>query len=319
MKRFFKSLSDAEKLALAISLEDEEASLYREIARRMRRENPHIAAALETLRLEEIEHRDQLTRVFHKAFGEDEVIPLVRRQDVAGLVPSYDLPPEDRLDIDRINTFVRTSEAEIARFYARAVETVSNPEVRKAFERLAEIEKQHEDLDLRMDAAARLDQAALVDPQRHLFLLQVIQPGLVGLMDGSVATLAPLFAAAFATGDSKETFLVGLAASVGAAISMAFAEGLSDDGSLTGRGKPLLRGLITGLMTFVGGIGHTLPYLIPTIHLANTIAILVVSVELFTIAWIRNRYMDTPFLRSTFQVVVGGALVFAAGVLIGHG
>jgi len=317
MKRMFKSLSDAERLALAVSLEEEEATLYREFARRMRKENPHVAAELESLRAEEIEHRDALMKVFRGQFGED--LPLVRRQDVAGFIPSFVLPEEGKLDVDRINNQIRVSEAEIARFYEKSLEYCTNDAVRRIFSQLAETEKQHEALDIRIDAAARLDRAPLVDPKKHLFLLQVIQPGLVGLMDGSVATLAPLFAAAYATHNAKETFLVGLAASVGAAISMAFAEGLSDDGSLTGRGKPFIRGLVTGIMTLIGGIGHTLPYLIPTFTVANSIAIGVVAVELFVIAWIRNRYMDTPFLRSVFHVVVGGVLVFAAGVLIGHG
>lgn len=323
MKRSFKSLTDAEKVALAIVLEDDEADLYREFARRMRSTNAHVAAELESLRQEEIDHRDRLTAVFRREFGEE--IPLVRRQDVAGFVPSFTLPEEGKLGIEQINNHIRVAEAEIAGFYEKARETCANAAVRKAFGELATIEKQHEALDLRIDAAARLDATPLVDPQKHLFLLQVIQPGLVGLMDGSVATLAPLFAAAYATHSPKETFLVGLAASVGAAISMAFAEGLSDDGSLTGRGKPFIRGLITGLMTFIGGIGHTIPYLIPyvfanaTFNLANNVAITVVVAELFAIAWIRKRYMDTPFLRSMYQVVLGGALVFAAGVLIGHG
>ena len=148
-------------------------------------------------------------------------------------------------------------------------------------------------------------------------MLQVVQPGLAGLMDGSISTLAPLFAAAFATRNTWETFLVGLAASVGAGVSMGFAEALSDDGSLTGRGKPWIRGGITGLMTSVGGIGHTMPYLIGDFNIATSIAIAVVMIELWVIAWIRARYMDTRFLRAAFEVVVGGLIVFAAGILIG--
>ena len=150
-----------------------------------------------------------------------------------------------------------------------------------------------------------------------MFVLQYVQPGLAGLMDGSVSTLAPLFAAAFATHQPWATFLVGMAASVGAGISMAFAEALSDDGSLTGRGTPWIRGSVTGLMTAIGGLGHTLPYLIPDFWTATLLAFAVVVVELAVIAWIRHRYMDTPLLSAAFQVMVGGALVFAAGILIG--
>jgi erythrin-vacuolar iron transport family protein len=149
------------------------------------------------------------------------------------------------------------------------------------------------------------------------FVLKVVQPSLVGLMDGSVSTLAPLFATAFATGDSRITFLVGLAAAVGAAISMAFSEGLSDDGTLTGRGNPILRGSITGVATFVGGILHTLPFLLPQVGIALYVAFGVVGVELLAISFIRYRYFRMSFLVSAFQVILGGALVFASGILIG--
>ncbi len=149
-------------------------------------------------------------------------------------------------------------------------------------------------------------------------MLQVVQPGLAGLMDGSVSTLAPLFAAAFATLDTHKTFLVGLAASIGAGISMGFAEALSDDGSLTGRGRPLTRGLVCGLMTAVGGLGHTLPYLIPHFYTATYLAVAVVVAELVAISYIRNHYMDTPLTSAIFQVVIGGVLVFLAGILIGN-
>ncbi|MEP2573142.1 MAG: VIT1/CCC1 transporter family protein, partial [Nitratireductor sp.] len=155
--------------------------------------------------------------------------------------------------------------------------------------------------------------------ERRQFILTYIQPGLAGLMDGSVSTLAPIFAAAFATHDTWQTFLVGLAASVGAGISMGFTEVASDDGRLSGRGSPIKRGLATGIMTTVGGLGHALPYLIPHFTTATAVAIAIVFVELWAIAWIQNRFMDTPFWRASFQVVLGGALVFAAGVLIGSG
>jgi erythrin-vacuolar iron transport family protein len=153
--------------------------------------------------------------------------------------------------------------------------------------------------------------------EQRAFVLSVIQPGLAGLMDGSISSLAPLFAAAFATRDSHTAFLVGLATAIGAGISMAFSEGLSDDGKLSGRGSPWVRGFVCGLMTFLGALGHTLPFLIPAFLTAALIAAGVVIVELLLIAWIRNHYMDTPLLAATFQVVVGGVIVFLAGILIG--
>jgi len=153
--------------------------------------------------------------------------------------------------------------------------------------------------------------------QQRTFVLSVVQPGLAGLMDGSISSLAPLFAAAFATRDSHTAFLVGLATAIGAGISMACSEGLSDDGKLSGRGSPWLRGAVCGLMTFVGAVGHTLPFLIPAFLTAALLAAAVVIAELLLIAWIRHRYMDTPLLAATFQVVVGGVIVFLAGILIG--
>lgn len=154
--------------------------------------------------------------------------------------------------------------------------------------------------------------------EQRAFVLNVVQPGLAGLMDGSISSLAPLFAAAFATRDSHTAFLVGLATAIGAGISMAFSEGMSDDGILSGRGSPWVRGMVCGLMTFLGALGHTLPFLIPTFLTASLIAAGVVVAELLLIAWIRNRYMDTPLLAATFQVVVGGVIVFLAGILIGN-
>jgi rubrerythrin len=318
MKRSFRSLTDPELIALAVSLEEEEAGLYREFARRVRASNPHMAAEMESLRHEETEHAALLRRAFQERYGEAD-IPLIRRTDIAGFIPAFTLPAEGQLDNRAIMSHVGVSEAEAGRYYERAAEQTSDPELQQLFRDLAETERHHQSTETRIGAAIRLDESPNLDPEKHLFLLQVIQPGLVGLMDGSVATLAPLFAAAFATRSTHEAFLIGLAASVGAAISMGFAEGLSDDGSLTGRGKPFLRGLVTGGMTFVGGIGHTLPYLIHNFNVANSLAIAVVIVELFAISWIRKKYMDTPFLRSSFQVVFGGLLVFAAGVWIGHG
>jgi erythrin-vacuolar iron transport family protein len=151
----------------------------------------------------------------------------------------------------------------------------------------------------------------------NTFVLQTVQPALAGLMDGSVSTLAPIFAAAFATHKPHVAFLVGVSAAVGAGISMAFAEGLSDDGILTGRGHPFRRGVIIGVMTFLGGIFHTIPFLSTNFHTALLVASIVVGIELIAIAYIRYHYFQMKFWLSVFQVVVGGALVFAAGILIG--
>ena len=226
------------------------------------------------------------------------------------------LPP---LGVQVVRKQAEIMELETRRFYERAIQRVTDASVRKLLGDLAEAERRHS------ATAAALEEKHLTPEvreeeeagSRRLFLLQIVQPGLAGLMDGSVSTLAPLFAAAFATKNSWDAFLVGLAASVGAGISMGFAEALSDDGSLTGRGRPWIRGVVCGLMTTAGGIGHTLPYLISNFRIATAIAVGVVSAELAAISYIRHRYMDTPFLTAAFQVVVGGVLVFLAGILIG--
>lgn len=317
MKRSFKDLSAAEVLALAISLEEEDGRLLEEFARRMRPNYPKAAASLDTMRKEEDSHRHRLTALFQQKYGPE--IPLLRRQDVRGFVRRDSLQSVQPWDIQRVRKQVALMELETQRFYARAAQLTTDAETRQLLGDLAEEERRHEVLSSQFDPAhqAENEQQEEAETARQLFLLQVVQPGLVGLMDGSVSTLAPLFAAAFSTREPWPTFLVGVAASVGAAISMGFAEALSDDGSLTGRGHPYLRGIICGLMTMLGGIGHALPYLIPHFWIATAVATGVVIVELFAIAWIRFRYMDSPFSTSMFQVVLGGVLVFLAGILIG--
>ena len=257
--------------------------------------------------------------MFRRKYGED--IPLIRRQDVSGFVRRDPLASIRPWDIERVRKQVALMELETQRFYSCAAERASNAELRQLLGDLAEVERRHEVQSAELDPAhqPRSEKEEEARVARQLFVLQVIQPGLVGLMDGSVSTLAPLFAAAFATKNSHSTFLVGIAASVGAGVSMGFAEALSDDGSLTGRGHPYIRGVVCALMTLVGGVGHALPYLIDKFWLATTIAMVIVFLELFAIAWIRNRYMDSPFAISVVQVIVGGLLVFLAGVLIGSG
>lgn len=317
MKRSFKDLSSQEVLALAIALEEEDARIYGEYARVLRPDFPAAAAELDTMRQEENGHRHRLIELFEKKYGSE--IPLLRRQDVRGFVnrpAAYSLRP---LGVQEIRQRVDVMEAETRRFYDRAVQHVTDADLRQLLGDLAEEERKHEAMAAQIAPAGQpaADRAAESDASRRLFVLQIVQPGLAGLMDGSVSTLAPLFAAAFATKTSHDAFLVGLAASLGAGISMGFAEALSDDGSLTGRGKPILRGIVCGGMTFLGGIGHALPFLIPQFWPATVVAMIVVAIELVVIAWIRKRYMDTPFLAAMFQVVVGGVLVFLTGILIG--
>ena len=313
----FSALSEREVLALAISNEEEDHRIYLSIADRLRSKYPSSARMFEEMAAEESGHRDMLHDHYRRKFGE--FLPLIRRQDVRGFVRHRPVWMAETLGLDEVRRFAAVTEMETARFYRRAAAESRDPAIRELLTRLAEAEDVHSDLAeqlegsvLTMDARAREDATA-----RRLFLLQYVQPGLAGLMDGSVSTLAPLFAAAFATHANWQTFLVGLAASVGAGISMGFAEALSDDGSLTGRGAPFLRGLVCGAMTFLGGIGHTLPYLLPGFALATAASFAVVALELAAISFVRYRYMDTPFLQAAFQVVVGGVLVFAAGVLIG--
>jgi rubrerythrin len=313
----FADLTEQEILALAITNEDEDSRIYRGFAEGLRQKYAASAKVFDEMADEEVRHRTMLFELYRSKFGE--YLPLIRRQDVKGFVSKKPLWLMSPLNLDEVRKFAENMEYEAARFYRRAAETTRDTSVRQLLVELAEIETEHEGL------AHKLGQQILTpsardkedETARRVFVLQYVQPGLAGLMDGSVSTLAPLFAAAFATHNTWETFLVGLAASVGAGISMGFAEALSDDGSLTGRGAPLVRGVVCGTMTAIGGLGHTLPFLIPNFWTATVIAIAVVVVELIAISYIRHRFMDTPFLAASFQVLVGGALVFAAGILIG--
>ena len=316
MKRF-ADLSEQEILALAITNEDEDSRIYRGFAQGLRASFPASAKVFDEMADEEVRHSTMLFDLYRSKFGE--YLPLIRRQDVKGFIAKKPLWLMRPLPLEEVRKFAETMEYEAERFYRKAAETTRDASTRQLLTELAEIEAQHENLAHRLEENILTPgtRAEETETERRMFLLQYVQPGLAGLMDGSVSTLAPLFAAAFATHNTWETFLVGLAASVGAGISMGFAEALSDDGSLTGRGTPWLRGSVCGLMTTVGGIGHTLPYLIPNFWTATTLAVAVVVVELAAISWIRYRYMDTPFLSATFQVMVGGALVFLAGILIG--
>ena len=315
--RKFNSLSEREILALAISLEEEDERIYADFAEGLRQDFPASAAVFDGMRDEESSHRRRLIELFREKFGDH--IPLLRRQDVRGFVsrkPVWLIRP---LGLDAVRNQASVMEVETRRFYEKAAARAQDAHLRQLLDDLAQEERSHQDRadelqkdKLRPDVKHKEDEAS-----RRLFVLQIVQPGLAGLMDGSVSTLAPVFAAAFATHSSWDAFLVGLAASVGAGISMGFAEALSDDGSLTGRGHPWVRGFICGLMTALGGIGHTLPFLIPDFRVAMTAAMLVVVIELGIISWIRHRYMETPAFSAALQVGLGGILVFVTGVLIG--
>lgn len=316
MKRF-SDLTEQEILALAISNEEEDSRIYRGFAEGLRQQYAASAKVLDEMADEEVRHRTMLFDLYRSKFGD--YLPLIRRQDVKGFIQKKPLWLVRPLGLDDVRKYAEDMEFEAARFYRRAAETTRDASTRQLLVELAEVEDKHEDLAHRLgeQILTKSARAAEDETARRVFLLQYVQPGLAGLMDGSVSTLAPLFAAAFATHNTWETFLVGMAAAVGAGISMGFAEALSDDGSLTGRGAPWIRGTVCGVMTMLGGIGHTLPYLIRDFWAATVLAVIVVAIELTAISYIRYRYMDTPFLSAAFQVVVGGTLVFLAGILIG--
>ena len=318
-RRQFSDLSEQEVLALAISSEEDDARIYRSYAERLRQEFPDSAHVFEDMAAEEDQHRQRLIDLHKKRFGE--VIPLIRREHVAGFYARRPVWLIENLGLERIRDEAAAMETDAHNFYVKAAQRTSDADTRKLLGDLAAAEAGH------VKAADYLEQKHLPEDVRELenraahrqFILTWVQPGLAGLMDGSVSTLAPIFATAFATQDTHTTFLVGLAASIGAGISMGFTEAASDDGELSGRGSPLKRGIASGVMTALGGLGHAMPYLIGHFWTATGIAFAIVFVELWAIAWIQNRYMETPFLRAALQVVLGGALVLAAGILIGSG
>jgi rubrerythrin len=313
----FADLTEQEILALAITNEEEDSRIYRGFAEGLRETFAASAKVFDEMADEEVRHRNMLFDLYRSKFGE--YLPLIRRQDVKGFIQKKALWLARPLGLDEVRKYAEAMEFEAARFYRKAALTARDASIRQLLDELAEIEDEHENLAHKLgeQILTKTARAQEDETSRRIFVLQYVQPGLAGLMDGSVSTLAPLFAAAFATHNTWDTFLVGMAASVGAGISMAFAEALSDDGSLTGRGAPVMRGAVTGVMTAIGGLGHTLPYLIPNFWTATIVAFAVVAVELAVISVIRHRYMDTPLLAAAFQVVVGGVLVFAAGILIG--
>lgn len=318
MAKNFKELTDPEIVALAISLEEEDGRIYGEFAERLRTDYPATAKLLDEMQDEEAGHRNSLIDLYRSRFGDH--IPYITRMAVKGFVSRPPVWLLQNVGPEAVRRAIESMESETRRFYQLAAAKTTDVSTRKLLVDLAAAEAKHS------EAAETIEKREITpgvrnaedEVRRRIFVLQFVQPGLAGLMDGSVSTLAPLFAAAFATHKSWDAFLVGLAASVGAGISMAFAEALSDTGELTGRGKPVIRGAVTGVMTTIGGIGHTLPYMISDFRIATSVAFCVVIVELAAISWIRQHYMETPLLRAALQVVLGGALVFVAGVLIGN-
>ena len=316
MKRF-EELSEREILALAIASEEDDNRVYMTFAENLHDSYPSTAKVFEEMAMVEAGHRQMLTDLYQGRFG-PHILP-IRRGDVNFFIKRPPVWLTKNLSLDTIRREAELREAEAFGFYQKAAKHARDPGVRKLLLDLAQTEQTHEEIAVNLESTiltpgARAKEAKTSD---RLFILQYVQPGLVGLMDGSVSTLAPVFAAAFATHNNWQTFLVGLAASLGAGISMGFAEALSDDGSITGRGSG-----ICGLMTALGGIGHTLPYLVPgsipnAFWIATSIAGVVVFCELWIIAFVRTRYMDTPFVKAALQIVLGGAIVLATGILIG--
>ena len=311
--RSFESLTEKEILALAISQEEEDARIYDDFSEGLKENHPAQAQQFSAMRRDEDTHRHRLLDLYRTRFGEH--VPLLRRQDVRGFVRRKPVWLVRPLGLKAVQKQAEMMELETKRFYEVAARRTNDAGIRQLLGDLAEEERHH------AQTAGQIANADVSEEesarQKRLFVLQVIQPGLAGLMDGSVSTLAPLFAAAFATHSSIDAFRVGLAASFGAGISMGFAEALSADGSLTGRGHPWARGVVCGLMTTLGGLGHTMPYLIPDVHTATWVAVGVVLAELGIISWVRHRFMDTSWSAAALQVVIGGILVFLVGILIG--
>jgi rubrerythrin len=314
----FHELTEAEVLALAITSEEEDSQIYLSFANRLRADYPSTAQMFEEMAAEEQEHKNMLLDVFQKRFGGR--LPYITRQDVRGFLKRNSLWLMENLRIEQVRQQAEIMEIEASTFYSKAATMAQDVEVRKLLGDLAIAERGHEARALEIERKNVPEDTKVQEAEvaHRLFVLQVVQPGLAGLIDGSVSTLAPIFAAAFATQNSHDAFLVGLAASVGAGISMGITEAMSDDGVITGRGSPWMRGIVCGMMTTIGGLGHTLPYLIADFWTATVVAAIVVAIELAIISWIRWKYMETPLVSAMVQVMFGGALVLAVGILIGN-
>lgn len=317
MKTFTK-LTEPEILALAITSEEEDSQIYLSFANRLRADYPSTAQMFEDMAAEEQTHKNMLLSLFKKRFGDR--LPYITRQDVRGFMKRNPIWLMENMRIEEVRQQAEMMEVEASTFYSKAALMAQDVEVRKLLGDLAIAEQGHEAkaIEIEKKNLSEDDKVTEAEVSKRLFVLQVVQPGLAGLIDGSVSTLAPIFAAAFATHNSHDAFLVGMAASIGAGISMGITEAMSDDGAITGRGNPWTRGIVCGLMTAIGGLGHTLPYLITDFWTATIVAAIVVALELAAISWIRWKYMETPIVSALIQVVFGGALVLAVGILIGN-
>lgn len=315
--KIFTKLTEPEILALAITSEEEDSQIYLSFANRLRTDYPSTAQMFDDMAAEEQTHKNMLLDVFQKRFGGR--LPYITRQDVRGFMKRNPIWLMENMRIEEVRQQAELMEVEASTFYSKAALLAQDVEVRKLLGDLAIAEQGHEAkaIEIERKNLTETDKATEAEVSHRIFVLQVVQPGLAGLIDGSVSTLAPIFAAAFATHNSHDAFLVGMAASVGAGISMGITEAMSDDGAITGRGSPWTRGIVCGLMTTIGGLGHTLPYLIPDFWTATLTAAVIVAIELAVISWIRWKYMETPIISALVQVVFGGALVLAVGILIG--
>jgi len=316
-KKHYYNLSDKEILALAISSEEEDARIYQYYASLFIKDFPETASMFQEMSDEENIHRRQLIELFKKKFGNN--IPLIKREHVQGFYTRRPIWLIENLTLDKVRQEIVKMEKDAANFYFKTAHKTADPDIRKLLGDLAEIESKHTDKALLKASIIEKSSLAIdeLKKAKKQFILTWVQPGLAGLMDGSVSTLAPIFATAFATKDSHTTLLVGLAASIGAGISMGFTEAAHDDGVISGRGSPIKRGIASGVMTTIGGLGHALPYLISDFYTATIIAMFFVLIELWAIAWIQKKYMEIKFSRAIFQVVFGGALVLATGIFIG--
>ena len=316
-RREFASLNEREILSLAVAAEEEDGAIYAEIADKLEDKYPASARIFEGMAAEEDGHRRRLLDLYTERFGE-RLVP-IRREDVRGFLSRKPIWLMETMSLEQVRQLAWEMEESARSFYQAAIAQTNDTAIRKLLGDLANDERRHASTADRLETEAlgSEERSAEKSEEHRQFVLTYVQPGLAGLMDGSVSTLAPVFAAAFATGETWQTFLVGLAAAVGAGISMGFTEAASDDGKLTGRGSPVKRGFAAGIMTAIGGLGHALPYLISDFWTATIVAGVVVICELWAIAFIQQRYMSTPFWRAVLQVVLGGALVFAAGILIG--
>lgn len=319
IKKKFQDLNDNEILSLAIDNLEEDIKLYDEYSSHFLINYPVTSKMFKQMSILKNKNRKKLVELHKKKFGE--TLSITDQKEIANY---FKRKPEwlvIKNSIEKVRNEIVEMETLSAQFYNSFAKKSQNIEIRNLLIDLAIMSREQKDNAKLILLNAQKSRSAKeeVTKDKRQFILTWVQPGLAGLMDGSVSTLAPIFATAFATKDSHTTLLVGLAASIGAGISMGFTEAVHDDGVISGRGSPIKRGFASGIMTTIGGLGHALPYLISDFYVATVIAMFFVLVELWAIAWIQAKYMEIKFTKAVFQVVFGGSLVLAAGILIGGG